>query len=158
MKEIIAKYQDNFELFLEAGFIAVNQMDEPAATSLFKAADLLKPADNVLPEIGRGYLQLHLLNLKEAAKCFEKVLKKEPDNLMAKTFLGITLSWMPKEIVKGEKILKETEKSSDKTTKKLSHTALNFNDKFIKKEVSPAEIQKAKSKANIKKKPTKNKR
>lgn len=147
MNEILEKYKDDFVLFLEAGFIAVNQMDEPSASCLFAVAELLKPKDNILPEVGRGYLNLHLLNLKKAAQSFEKVLKTEPDNVMAKTFLGITLSWMPKEVIKGEKILKEAEKSADKTSKKLSHTALEFNKKFIKKKPSPAELQKAKRKS-----------
>ena len=144
MEQLLKKYNKDFVVFLEAGFIAVNQMDEANATKLFDAAELLKPANNVLPEVGKGYLQLHLLNLKEAAKCFEKVLKKEPDNEMAKTFLGISLSWMPKEVIKGEKILAETKKSSDKTVKKLSNTAITFVDKFIKKEDSPLAIKKTK--------------
>lgn len=150
MEELLKKYEKDFVVFLEAGFIAVNQMDEPTATKLFKAAELLKPAGNVLPEVGKGYLHLHLLNLKKAVTCFEKVLKKEPDNEMAKTFLGISLSWMPKDVIKGEKILAETKKSSDKTVKKLSNTAIDFVDRFIKKAPSPAEINKAKKSAKHK--------
>ena len=57
------KFKDDFFLFLEAGFIAVNQADEDAAVKLFKAAQLLDPQQS-LPQIGFGYLHLHKLELK----------------------------------------------------------------------------------------------
>ncbi|MFA5250058.1 MAG: hypothetical protein WC371_01445 [Parachlamydiales bacterium] len=139
----MAKYKKDFALFLEAGFIAINQMDEAAATRLFNAAALLNP-ENTLTEIGKGYLQLHLLNLKGAAAHFEKVLKQEPDNEMAKTFLGVTLSWQPAETIKGEKILEETANSRDPAVKKISKTAIDFVETFVKKKPSPAEIKKKK--------------
>lgn len=145
MEQLLDKYKKDFVLFLEAGFIAVNQMDESAATRLFHAAEILKP-DNVLPKVGEGYLQLHLLNLKKAQSCFEEVLRKEPDNEMAKTFLGIVLSWIPQETIKGEKLLVETQKSSDKAIKKLATSALEFVDEFVKKEPSPAEMKKVQKK------------
>ena len=55
----IKKYLDDFILLVEAGFIAVNQADEDAATKLFHAAELLRP-ENVLSKIGFGYLHLHI--------------------------------------------------------------------------------------------------
>ena len=138
MVELLEKYKKDALLFLEAGFIAVNQADEDSALKLFKASELLNP-DNYLITIGRGYLHLHKLELKQAIDAFESVLRKEPDNPMAKAFLGIALSWTPTDTMKGEKMLVETKKSDDKQIKKLSDTALEFVDNFIKKEPTPVE-------------------
>ena len=46
-------YKEDWILFLEAGFIAVNQADEDAATKLFKAAEMLNP-ENTMPKVGHG--------------------------------------------------------------------------------------------------------
>lgn len=131
------QYQEDFVLLLEAGFIAVNQADEDAALKLFKAAELLQP-ENTLPKVGFGYLHLHKLELKQAVKCFEDVLAKEPDNEMAKTFMGLCISMMPNSAEKGEKILMQTVKSKDPMIKTLSSTAIDFVEKFVKKSPGPA--------------------
>lgn len=131
------QYEEDFVLLLEAGFIAVNQADEDSALKLFKAAELLKP-ENVLPKVGLGYLHLHKLELKQAVKIFEEVLKKEPDNDMARAFLGLCMSLMPNSLEKGEKILHQTEKSRDPMIKTLSTTAIDFVEKFVKKTPGPA--------------------
>lgn len=137
----LKKYKEDFVLLLEAGFIAVNQADEDSALKLFKAAELLEK-ENSLPKVGFGYLHLHKLELNEAVRCFEDVLEKEPKNEMAKAFLGISLSFMPKDLTKGEKILADTAKSKDPMIKELGHTALDFVDKFIKTTPGPAEKKK----------------
>lgn len=138
------KYKDDFILLCEAGFIAVNQMDDDAARKLFAAAELLDPK-NTLPQTGIGYLHLCKLELKEAAKAFQKVLDREPDNEMTQAFLGVAMSLSPQEGAKGEKILEGTaKKAKDPTVKTLASSALEFVDKFIKKTPSPAEIQKPK--------------
>jgi tetratricopeptide (TPR) repeat protein len=133
----IKKYQEDFILITEAGFIAVNQADEDAALKLFRAAELLDPS-NVLPKIGFGYLHLHKLDLKKAVKNFEEVLEKEPDNEMAKAFMGLSLSMMPNAVDKGEKILEQTLKSKDPAVKQLAGSAIEFVEKFIKKAPGPA--------------------
>ncbi|HRW57991.1 MAG TPA: hypothetical protein P5048_00035 [Chlamydiales bacterium] len=137
------EYKDDFVLFLEAGFIAVNQADEQSANKLFAAAKLLEPT-NVLPIVGEGYLYLHLLHVDKAAQKFEEVLKIEPENEMAKAFLGITYTLTPDHVTQGEQILSQIQKSDDKEIKKLSETALDFVDKLIKKDASPAQIKKEK--------------
>ena len=131
-------YKEDWILFLEAGFIAVNQMDEDAAIKLFKAAELLNP-ESVLPKVGIGYLHLHKLELKQACKAFEEVLEKEPKNEMAKAFLGICMSLSPASMDKGEKILQQTHKSHDPMIKQLSGTAIDFAEKFVKKAPTPAQ-------------------
>lgn len=135
------QYKQDFLLLLEAGFVATNQTDEDSAIKLFNAAEVLDK-NNSLIKIGFGYLALHKLELKQAQASFEEVLKKEPKNEMAKAFLGITMSLMPKEMLKGEKILHETSESGDKGIKKLANIALDFVDKFLKKEPSPVEGKK----------------
>ena len=110
--KFIKKHKKDFILLLEAGFIAVNQSDEPSATKLFKAAGVLDPT-STLPKVGMGYLHLHKLELKQACDLFENVLIEDPNNEMAKTFLGLSLSFTPKGAVKAEQILENTAKSKD---------------------------------------------
>jgi tetratricopeptide (TPR) repeat protein len=131
------KYKEDFLLLAEAGFIAVNQADEDAALKLFRAAELLN-AKNILPKLGFGYLHLHKLELKQAVQCFEDVLAIDPHNDMAKAFMGLCLSMMPNSIEKGEKMLEQTLKSKDTEIKNLSSSAIDFVEKFIKKNPGPA--------------------
>lgn len=130
------EYKEDFVLLLEAGFMAVNQADEDSALKLFHAAALLDP-DNSLPKIGFGYLYLHQLSLKQACQNFEEVLQKEPNNQMAKAFLGLALSLSPNSIEKGEKILEQTAKTHDPSIRKMSETAIQFVEKFVKKTPPP---------------------
>lgn len=131
------KFKEDFILFAEAGFIAVNQADEDAALKLFKAAEMLDPS-NTLPKLGIGYLHLHKLELKQATQSFDDVLHKDPHNDMAKAFKGLCLSLMPNAIDKGEKILEQTCKSKDPAIKEMSNTAIDFVEKFVKKHPGPA--------------------
>lgn len=139
--DFLKKHKEDYFILLESGFIAVNQADEDSAVKLFKAAELLNPT-NSLTKIGFGYLHLHKLELKKASQYFQEVLNKEPNNEVAKTFLGIALSWMPAEMQKGEKLLAESAKSSDKLIKKLSNTAIDFVDRCIKKAPAAVETKK----------------
>lgn len=134
---MLQAYINDFLLFIEAGYVAVNQADEDSALKLFRAAELLEP-QNTLPIIGFGYLHLHKLELKQAIEQFEKVLKKEPQNEMAKTFLGIAMSMMPNQVEKGEKILEQMNHSKDPLIKQLTDTALDFVERFVKKTPGPA--------------------
>lgn len=148
----LQKFRDHFILLCEAGFIAVNQADEDAATKLFRASLLLKP-ENTLPSVGLGYMHMMKLELKQACKYFDEVMKKEPNNEMAKALLGICYSLTASEAAKGEKILEEAEKSAkDPMIKTLADTALDFVDKFVKKKPSPAQMQAKTEKSKKKKK------
>lgn len=143
MKEAYEQYKTDFALLVEAGFIAVNQADEDAAVRLFKASELLRPT-SLLPKIGYGYLHLHKLELKQACKNFEDVLTQEPSNDVAKALLGLCMSLQPKSIDKGTELLEETLNSENPLVKSMSHTALDFVDKFVRKEAPPLS-QKSKS-------------
>ena len=147
----LSKYKDHFVLLVEAGFIAVNQADEDAAVKLFRASELLNPT-STLPKVGMGYMHLCKLELKQASKCFDEVLAKDPDNEMAKAFLGISLALSPNELAKGEKILEESaKKAGDSNVKTLATTALDFVERFVKKGGGPMQAPPP-AKANAKKK------
>ncbi|MBI2742962.1 MAG: hypothetical protein HYX48_03505 [Chlamydiales bacterium] len=147
----LAKYKDHFILLVEAGFIAVNQADEDAAVKLFRASELLNP-ESTLPKVGLGYMHLCKLELKQACKLFEEVLRKDPANEMAKAFLGLSMALTPSDVSKGEKILEETAKQSkDPGIKSLASTAIDFVERFVKKAPAPmSSAPKAKEKKKAK--------
>jgi hypothetical protein len=146
------KFKDQFVLLVEAGFIAVNQADEDAAVKLFRASELLNPG-NTLPKVGLGYMHLCKLELKQACKLFDEVLKKEPNNEMAKAFLGLSLSLSPNEVTKGEKILEEVAaKSKDSSIKTMANTAIDFVERFVKKAPMPMQQPQPSAKEKPKKK------
>jgi predicted Zn-dependent protease len=127
------EYEKDFILFLECGFIAISQLDETSAKDLFAAAKLLQP-NNTLLMIADGYMNFTKMQLEAAAKSFEAVLKKEPENEMAKTFLALTLSLTPKSMDQGEKMLKQIgSHSSDPAVKKLSADSITFVETYLKK-------------------------
>jgi hypothetical protein len=135
----LQRFKEHFILLVEAGFIAVNQADEDSAIKLFKASELLDPA-NILPKLGMGYIHLCKLELKQAAKVFEGILATDPHNEMAKTFLGLSMSLNPTEVLKGEKVLEESaKKAKDPTVKNLAISALDFVEKFVKKSPTPTQ-------------------
>lgn len=130
--------EKDFILFLESGFIAISQLDEHAARDLFAACKLINP-HNTLLMIAEGYMHFTKMQLEAAAKTFEDILKKEPQNEMAKTFLGLTLALMPKTMEKGEKMLKDTgAHSHDPAIKQLTTDSVAFVDQFLKK---PTHVQ-----------------
>ena len=139
--EDLSKYKDDFILFLETGFIAINQADEDAALKLFKACELLEPGHSLI-KLGMGYLHLHKLELKQACQLFDEVLQSDPTNEMASAFKGIALSLSPEEGVKGEQLLEKTLKgSSDPEIKKVCNTTLDFVEHFVKKTPGPADVK-----------------
>ncbi len=84
------EFSEDFALFIEAGFVAVKQLDESSATRLFNAAQLLKP-DSMIPKIGLGYIALNKLEMRTATHAFEEVVKAEPDNMLAQNIFGNVL-------------------------------------------------------------------
>lgn len=135
-KETFKKSNDDYYLFLESGFVAVNHADEDSALKLFMACQILRP-DNVFPQIGYGYMHLCKLELKLAEEMFEKVLKKDPKNEMATTFLGICKSMMPGKTSEGEKILEACGKNtSGDDVKELVARSQEFIEQYVKKGTS----------------------
>lgn len=137
----LQKYKDDFVLLLESGFIAASQTDEDAALKLFRAAQLLSPA-NQLPKVGFGYIHLLKLELQQACKSFEAVLKADPSNDMARALLGLSTALTVKEADKGEKILEEAlKKAKDPAVKNMASTAIEFVEKYVKKAPTPVQGQ-----------------
>ena len=145
MSDALKNYKEDYFLLLEAGFIAVNAADEDSAVKLFKAAEVLRP-ESTFPKVGFGYMHLCKLELKQATAVFRDVLSKEPDNEMAKTFLGICMTLIPTETAAGEKSLEELAKSGDTGIKKLASMAIEFAEKFVKKSPSPLQPPKPQQK------------
>jgi len=137
----LQKYKDDFVLLLESGFIAASQTDEDAAVKLFRAAQILQP-ENVMPKVGYGYVHVLKLELSQACKKFEEVLKTDPHNEMARAMLGLSTSLTVKEADKGEKILKEAMKNTkEPSVKNMASTALDFVEKYVKKQTTPVQGQ-----------------
>lgn len=145
-KTILECDKDYF-LFLEAGFVAVNNTDEDSALKLFMAAQTLRP-DNHFYKIGFGYMHMCKLELKQAEDMFASVLTKDPKNEMAQSFLAICRSMMPGKAAEGEKMLTQVAKeSSDADIKELVNRSRDFIDNFVKKGTSsPMDIAKPKKK------------
>ena len=147
----LQKYKNDFVLLLESGFIAASQTDEDAALKLFRAAQMLQP-ENIMPKVGFGYIHLLKLELSQACKKFEEVLKADPHNEMARAMLGLSTSLTVKEVDKGEKILKEALKNSnDPSVKNMASTAIDFVEKYVKKQPTPVQGQTQKGKTEKKK-------
>jgi lipopolysaccharide biosynthesis regulator YciM len=133
-KTKIEHFAEDFSLFIEAGFIAVKQLDETSAIRLFQAAKVLQP-ENTASEIGMGYIALNKLDVAEAVKRFEGVLQKEPDNYLAKAFLGMSYLLTKPKQEEGEKLLQEVVSGSDDPTiQNLGKTSLEWLEKDLKKE------------------------
>lgn len=137
----ISDFKEHLVLLLEAGFIAANRMDEDSAVKLFKAASLLNK-EATLPKVGLGYIHLLKLELKQACRVFEEVLKIEPHNDMAKTLLGLSMTLTTDQVAKGEQLLSDVgTHTSDDQIKLLADNAIDFVEKFVKKGIKPSAYQ-----------------
>lgn len=133
LEEKMKEFKDDFALLIEAGFVAVKQLDETSSTRIFHAAQVLSPKSTA-PQIGLGYIALNKLEIKQATKIYETVLMVEPQNYLAQTFLGICYLLTKPKRKKGEKLIKEAiEKTSDPTIKNLGTISLEWAEKDLSK-------------------------
>lgn len=132
------EFKEDFPLLIEAGFVAVKQLDETSATRIFQAAQSLSP-HNTAPQIGMGFIALNKLEIKEATRIFETVSQIEPDNQLAQTFLSICFLLTKGKQKKGAKMIQEImEKTTDPTIKNLGKLSLEWSEKDLsKKQKSP---------------------
>lgn len=136
-EEKIEEFKQDFSLLIEAGFVAVKQLDAMSSSRIFVAAQMISP-NHTAPQIGLGYIALNQLNVKEATHIFEEITKKEPENWLAQTFLGISYLLSKPKRKKGEKLIKEAiEKTDDPTIKSLGEVSLEWADKDLTKAKSP---------------------
>lgn len=137
-ESLLDYFKEDFALFVEAGFVAVKQLDEIAARRLFKAAELLHP-DNPASQLGLGYIALHKLQVNEAAKIFEGILKKDPEHYLAQSLLGICYMMTKNKRKKGEKLISDAKSKSDNPTiKNLADVCMEWANNDLKpKDFSP---------------------
>lgn len=136
-KARIQEFKEDFSLLIEAGFVAVKQLDAISSSRLFVAAQMISPG-HTAPQIGLGYIALNQLNIKEATHIFESVTEKEPTNYLAQTFLGMCYLLSKPKRKKGEKIIREAmEKSEDSTVKNLGEISLRWAEKDLTKAKAP---------------------
>lgn len=131
-------FKEDFALFIEAGFIAVKQLDEIAARRLFMTAALLNP-DNLASQLGLGYIALNKLQIAEATKIFEGITKKEPEHHLAQALLGICYLMTKNKRKKGEQLIEEAKaKSDDPTIHNLAEVCIDWASTDLKaKALSP---------------------
>jgi hypothetical protein len=133
----LKEFKEDFALLIEAGFVAVKQLDETSATRIFEAAQVISPSSTA-PRLGIGYIALNKLEVKEATKVFEEIVAKEPENHLAQTFLGICFLLTKPKRKKGEKLIREAiNKASDPTIKHLGRLSLEWAEKDLNKEKAP---------------------
>lgn len=133
----ISQFKEDFPLLIEAGFIAVKQLDETSANRLFLAAQTINP-DSTAPQVGLGYIALNKLEIKEATRIFEGIVKKEPENLLAQTFLGMCFLLTKPKRKKGETLIREVlKKTTNPTIKNLGELSLVWAEKDLKKKEAP---------------------
>ena len=131
------EFREDLSLLLEAGFIAVKQLDETSAVRLFRAAQAIAP-ESTAPKVGLGYISLNKMELKEATKIFQEVVTQEPTNYLAQVFLGMSLLLANSENKQGEVLINEAlAKSDDPEVKKLGELALQWVNKDLKKKERP---------------------
>lgn len=137
-ESLLNQFKDDFALFIEAGFIAVKQLDEIAARRLFKVAELLNP-DNPASQLGLGYIALNKLQVSEATKIFEAILKKDPDHYLAQALLGVCYLMTKNKNKKGEKLIADAKANcDDPTIKNLADVCLDWSNTDLKaKALSP---------------------
>lgn len=135
--KINQEFKEDFSLLIEAGFVAVKQLDEMSATRIFHGAQAVSPF-NTAPQIGLGYIALNKLDLKLATQIFENVLKVDPLSYVTQTFLGICFLLTKGKRSKGEKLIEEAmEKTTDPTVKNLGAVSLEWAAKDLSKKSKP---------------------
>ncbi len=136
-KEIVRDFEGDFALMIEAGFVAVKQLDELSSARIFEAAQLMRP-DSSAPKIGLGYIALNKLDIKEATRIFSQVVEKEKENYLARTFLGMCYLLSKGKNEEGKKLIEESvKKTEDPTIKNLGTIALEWWEKDLQKQKSP---------------------
>ncbi|MCB1135751.1 MAG: SctF chaperone SctG [Chlamydiia bacterium] len=130
---LLEPYDEDFPTFIEAGFMAVNQKDEVNAKRCFEAARLLRK-ESAAPIIGLGYIALNKLEVKKAVEYFEQATKMDPENTLAKAFLGVAYLLVEKKRAEGERLIKEAkEASDDPTIANLEDISLEWAEKDLSK-------------------------
>jgi len=137
-ESLLAYFSEDYSLLIEAGFVAVKQLDEIAARRIFKAAEILNP-DNPASQIGLGYIALNKLRVAEAATIFEAVVNKDPKHRLAQALLGVAYLLTQDKKKRGEQLLIEAKDGcDDPKIKNLAEVCLDWMNKDLQaKTLSP---------------------
>jgi len=131
-KEHLKIYDEDFPLFVEAGFVAIKQCDEQSAIRLFSAAYMLRP-DHAAPHLGLGYLYLNLQQLDRAIACLERSLQRDPSLALTKALLGGAFVLSKREPDRANALLDEVSKESDPDARKMAEVWMKVRDKLAEK-------------------------
>jgi predicted Zn-dependent protease len=131
-KQHLKTYRPDFSLFVESGFIAINQCDEQSAIRLLGAAYMLQP-DHPAPHLGLGYLYLNMEQLDRAIASLEESLKRDASLPLTKALLGGALILSKKDDSRAQKLLDEVSKSDDSEARKMAQLWTKIRDKLREK-------------------------
>jgi predicted Zn-dependent protease len=135
-ESLLEFFAEDYSLLIEAGFIAVKQLDEIAARRIFKAAEILNP-NNPASQLGLGYIALNKLRVTEAATIFEAILNKDATHRLAQALLGVAYLLSQDKKKRGEQLLLEArEACDDPTIKNLADVCLDW----VKKDLQPKSL------------------
>ncbi|SCA63266.1 hypothetical protein SCG7086_AN_00120 [Chlamydiales bacterium SCGC AG-110-P3] len=135
--DILDQFNEDFALLVEAGFVAVKQLDEISATRLFEAAQMLDP-ESPAPQIGLGYIALNKLEVAKATAIFKGVLKEEPEHHLALAFLAVCYMLKKETRKKGEELVKKVqEETDDQTIINLCKVSLDWSKKDLRAAKAP---------------------
>lgn len=138
------EFKQDLGLMVEAGLIAIKQGDEESAKKLFNAADILDPGATSAT-MGHGLIALHKMDIPNAKKYFNQVLKNEKDNYRAKAFLAFSnvLSVLQegsdqekvKALQEGAKLAQEVlDNCKEPSTRELAQSLLDWETELQKGE------------------------
>ncbi len=136
-KKVFESFQEDFGLLIQAGFVAIQQLDEPGARKLFEAAKLLRPESSA-PDIGFGYIHLNKMEHQKANEIFCEIVTKEPENHLAQVFYGMTMMMNEETQKDGEAVVsKAIAKTDDQAVVNLGKAALEWSSNDLKREKAP---------------------
>lgn len=135
--DTLDQFKDDFALMIEAGFVAVKQLDEISAMRLFQAAQMLEP-ESPAPQIGLGYIALNKLEVAKATEIFKGVLAVEPDHHLAQAFLGLCYMLKKGNRKQGEELVnKVLEETDDETVVNLCKVSMEWSKKELRGTKAP---------------------
>jgi tetratricopeptide (TPR) repeat protein len=131
-KHYLKQYKPDFALFVESGFVAINQCDEQSAIRLLGAAYMLNP-EHPAPHLGLGYLYLNMEQLDRAIISLEESLKRDASMDLTKVLLGGALTLAKKDESRAQKLIEEVTNSQDPEARKMAQIWTQIRDRLREK-------------------------
>ncbi len=132
----LQEFKQDLSLILEAGLIAIKQGDEESAKKLFNAIGVIDPK-TTSKQMGYGLISLHKMDIKNAIKQFEEVLKMDAQNYRAEAFLGLAhILSVFQETTSNEDKLKSLKKGAE-----LAHNVLQKSQEPSTRQLAESLLQ-----------------